>query len=307
MQPGSLVFVQSNPTLNEKGEVTPGLIHVYMVSSPPPQGGSTAPQNMLQTQDQYAQQVLPPNTVMSMPPGVTAIPPNLPISMQGMAGMLPSTSASGLNSNQLSLVSESQNIQTVASSSQIISNSNETFPANAQMKSILKSPVTTVSSALAETRNILHKSPTHNILPSQSQETNSPSKQSEAPGVGMAAQALIDLRTVSENNTNFSRTQEEPLDMRKASHMTLPGQVILGEDNLAQVTQVVDADEGLVQIVEVLHEDDITGKENGEEQEVGEESGEPEGKSGEQGQDGGELSEDKVLIDIDPEQESEET
>ena len=35
MQPGSLVFVQSNPTVNEKGEVTPGLVHIYMVSSPP--------------------------------------------------------------------------------------------------------------------------------------------------------------------------------------------------------------------------------------------------------------------------------
>ena len=34
MQPGSLVFVQSNPTVNEKGEVTPGLVHIYMVSSP---------------------------------------------------------------------------------------------------------------------------------------------------------------------------------------------------------------------------------------------------------------------------------
>ena len=34
MQPGSLVFVQSNPTVDEKGEVTPGLVHIYMVSSP---------------------------------------------------------------------------------------------------------------------------------------------------------------------------------------------------------------------------------------------------------------------------------
>ena len=34
MQPGSLVFVQSNPTVDEKGEITPGLVHIYMVSSP---------------------------------------------------------------------------------------------------------------------------------------------------------------------------------------------------------------------------------------------------------------------------------
>ena len=34
MQPGSLVFVQSNPSVDEKGKVTPGLVHIYMVSSP---------------------------------------------------------------------------------------------------------------------------------------------------------------------------------------------------------------------------------------------------------------------------------
>ena len=41
MQPGSLVFVQSSPTVNEQGEVTPGLVHIYMVSSPTPGESST--------------------------------------------------------------------------------------------------------------------------------------------------------------------------------------------------------------------------------------------------------------------------
>ena len=43
MQPGSLVFVQSNPTVNDKGEVTPGLVHIYMVSSLPAESSSPMP------------------------------------------------------------------------------------------------------------------------------------------------------------------------------------------------------------------------------------------------------------------------
>lgn len=178
MQPGSLVFVQSKPTVNNKGEVTPGLVHIYMVSSPPA-----------------------PNT----PSGDSAAGTSTPKAAATATLSAPSTPG-GFKSNQFSLIrtSSDENESKVRHSPTILRKSPKRTVV-VPLDSSQDSSESIVSAALSESQNVLENR--HTVVPAY--DAGEKTGHGEIQTIEIEhVDASVDVSYVENNSLDVSQQEE---------------------------------------------------------------------------------------------------